>query len=144
MTIVALSICIGAYDTVVCVYLYTHVLDVMLTPVLFFKCLSDETRLRCVTLLQKEGTLCVCELTAALALSQPKISRHLAFLRQCGLLQDSREGHWVFYQINPALPGWSSPLLAHALAAVESTGQFKLDLQRLQQMENRPDSKICC
>ncbi|MEE9396507.1 MAG: metalloregulator ArsR/SmtB family transcription factor [Methylococcales bacterium] len=116
----------------------------MLTPAQFFKCLSDDTRLRCITLLQKEGKLCVCELTAALALSQPKISRHLASLRQCGLLQDSREGQWVYYQINPAVPAWTAPLLINALAAVESTDQFSIDQGRLQQMENRPDTALCC
>ncbi len=115
-----------------------------MSPVKFFKCLSDETRLRCVALLQKEGKLCVCELTAALALSQPKISRHLAFLRQTGLLQDSREGQWVYYQINPALPEWSVPILNNMLAAVESTDFFYQDLKRLQCMANRPDSASCC
>jgi ArsR family transcriptional regulator, arsenate/arsenite/antimonite-responsive transcriptional repressor len=116
----------------------------MISPAQFFKCLSDDTRLRCVTLLQKEGKLCVCELTAALGLSQPKISRHLASLRQCGLLQDSREGQWVYYQINPKLPDWTSTLLKDALEAVESTGHFKQDLERLQHMENRPDTLMCC
>ena len=116
----------------------------MISPAQFFKCLSDDTRLRCVTLLQKEGKLCVCELTTALDLSQPKISRHLASLRQCGLLQDSREGQWVFYQINPKLPDWTSPLLSNALVAVELTDLFKADLQRLRQMENRPDIALCC
>jgi ArsR family transcriptional regulator len=116
----------------------------MISPAQFFKCLSDDTRLRCVTLLQKEGKLCVCELTTALDLSQPKISRHLASLRQCGLLQDSREGQWVYYQINPKLPGWTTLLLENALVAVESASTFKIDLQRLQQMENRPDSVVCC
>jgi len=116
----------------------------MISPTQFFKCLSDDTRLRCVTLLQKEGKLCVCELTTALGLSQPKISRHLASLRQCGLLLDSREEQWVFYQINPKLPDWTSPLLNNALLAVELTDIFKADLQRLQRMENRPDTGICC
>jgi ArsR family transcriptional regulator len=116
----------------------------MLSPAQFFKCLSDDTRLRCNTLLQKEGKLCVCELTAALAVSQPKISRHLASLRQCGLLQDSREGQWVYYQINPELPDWTSPLLKNALAAVELSHAFATDQERLQQMENRPDAAICC
>jgi len=106
----------------------------MISPVLFFKCLSDDTRLRCVTLLQKEGKLCVCELTAALDLSQPKISRHLASLRQCGLLQDSREGQWVYYQINPKLPDWTLPLLSDALLAVLPTRVFQADLQRLRQL----------
>ncbi|MGZ8191702.1 MAG: metalloregulator ArsR/SmtB family transcription factor [Methylococcaceae bacterium] len=102
----------------------------MITPTVFFKCLADETRLRCVTLLQKKGKLCVCELTAALDLSQPKISRHLAQLRQCGLLLDSREGQWVYYQINPQLPDWAFPMLDNALAAAETTGQFQQDLER--------------
>lgn len=130
------------------IYIIFHIPTIefgtMLTPAQVFKCLSDDTRLRCVTLLQKEGKLCVCELTAALDLSQPKISRHLAQLRQCGLLQDSREGQWVYYQISPMLPGWAVPILQNALLAVQASGQIQLDLQRLQQMENRPDMAICC
>jgi ArsR family transcriptional regulator len=114
-----------------------------MTPAQFFKCLSDETRLRCVALLQKQGKLCVCELTAALDLSQPKISRHLALLRQCGLLLDSREGQWVYYQINSKLPDWALPLLANALTAVEITGQFQNDLERLHEMANRPEMTMC-
>ena len=116
----------------------------MIQPAQFFKCLADDTRLRCITLLQKEGKLCVCELTFALNLSQPKISRHLASLRQCGLLQDSREGQWVFYQISPNLPDWTAPLLINALAAVTLTDSFNIDLGRLRRMENRPDTAGCC
>jgi len=115
-----------------------------MTPTQFFKCLADETRLRCITLLQHEGRLCVCELTAALALSQPKISRHLASLRQCGMLLDSREGQWVFYQINPDLPAWTQPVLQAALLAVANNGQLTEDLERLKKMTNRPDSAVCC
>ena len=114
-----------------------------MSPAQFFKCLSDETRLRCVALLQKQGKLCVCELTAALDLSQPKISRHLALLRQCGLLLDSREGQWVYYQINPMLPDWAFPILENALTAVEITGQFQNDLERLHNLEGRPDLAAC-
>ncbi len=113
-------------------------------PSLLFKCLSDNTRLRCVTLLQQEGRLCVCELTVALELSQPKISRHLAFLRQSGLLQDSREGQWVYYQIHPGLPGWAFPILENALVAVQQEPQFQQDQKRLKEMENRPEKLICC
>ena len=115
-----------------------------MSPSQFFKCLSDETRLRCITLLQKEGKLCVCELTASLGLSQPKISRHLASLRQCGLLQDSRSGQWVFYQINPRLPDWIKPILKNTLSAVETTLIFKKDLERLKNMKNRPNTTTCC
>lgn len=115
-----------------------------MSPALFFKCLSDDTRLRCVTLLQKQGKLCVCELTAALDLSQPKISRHLASLRQCGLLLDSREGQWVYYQINPKLPDWAFPILHNALAAVENDPLFHQDMERLHNMECRPEMAAGC
>jgi ArsR family transcriptional regulator len=113
-------------------------------PLSFFKCLSDQTRLRCVALLQREGRLCVCELTAALALSQPKISRHLAYLRQQGLLVDSRQGQWVFYQINTQLPLWAMTLLEGMLQAVECEAVFSEDLTRLQKMTDRPASTVCC
>lgn len=115
-----------------------------MSPAQFFKCLSDETRLRCVALLQKQGKLCVCELTAALDLSQPKISRHLALLRQCGLLLDSREGQWVYYQINPKLPDWAFPILVNALAAVENGSLFHKDLKRLHNMEGRSEMAMHC
>lgn len=115
----------------------------MLSPSQFFKCLSDETRLRCVTLLQKEGKLCVCELTAALELSQPKISRHLAHLRQHGLLLDSREGQWVYYQINPELPEWAPALLRETLKAAENGAAFQQDLSRLHDMAHRPEQAVC-
>ncbi|GAB4360717.1 MAG: metalloregulator ArsR/SmtB family transcription factor [Methylohalobius sp. ZOD2] len=115
----------------------------MLSLVQFFKCLSDDTRLRCVTLLHQEGKLCVCELTTALDLSQPKISRHLALLRQSSLLLDSREGQWVYYRINPNLPWWAYPLLDDALKAVQASESFGNDLDRLRQMDCRPDMAVC-
>lgn len=116
----------------------------MLTPTLLCKCLADETRLRCLTLLHTEGKLCVCELTWALDLLQPKISRHLALLRQNQILLDSREGQWVYYQLNPNLPEWAATLIGIA------TQQFALDAipqqdkQRLQGMTERPDTIRCC
>jgi ArsR family transcriptional regulator len=64
-------------------------------------------------------------------------------LRQCGLLLDSREGSWVYYQINPTLPDWAFPILANALTAVEITGQFQADWDRLPKMASRPDVVLC-
>jgi ArsR family transcriptional regulator len=69
-----------------------------------FRLLADTTRLRVVMLLQA-GELCICELTHALDLSQPKISRHLAHLREGGLLLTRRDGLWMYYRINPDRPG---------------------------------------
>ncbi len=63
-----------------------------------FKALGDETRLRILKLLLKRE-LCVCELEAALSLTQSKVSRHLTVLRSVGLVEDRREGTWIFYSL---------------------------------------------
>lgn len=115
----------------------------MLLPEDYFKALSDETRLRCLMLLYTEGELCVCELTAALELSQPKISRHLAPLRHHGILQDSRTGQWVYYKVNPGLPEWALSVLAATTQATENKLIYQQDLLRLKSMNERPQ-KNCC
>jgi len=77
-----------------------------MTPAQILKCLSDDTRLSRTLPIQQEGEVCVCELMEALEQSQPKISRHLAQLRNCGLLVDRRQQQWVFYSLHPNLPEW--------------------------------------
>ena len=111
-------------------------------PIQFFKCLAEETRLKCVMLIQQEGELCVCELTAALQESQPKVSRHLAQLRECDLLLDRRQGQWIFYRINPKLPGWATQVITET---VTGNAQFLKDsLKQLDRMGDRPDRKKAC
>lgn len=63
-----------------------------------FKALSDETRLRILSLLAR-GELCVCDLMAILDLPQSTVSRHLAYLRNAGLVEDRRQGVWMFYRL---------------------------------------------
>ncbi len=63
-----------------------------------FKALADPTRLRIIKLLE-HGELCVCQLTAALQMGQSRISRHLAILKQAGLIEDRRAGKWVHYRL---------------------------------------------
>lgn len=116
----------------------------MLPPATYFKCLSDETRLRCMLLLHSQGELCVCELTHALDLSQPKISRHLAQLRQYGLLLDSRRGQWVYYRLNPDLPQWALRVLDFSTSATQADDLYQIDLTRLNTMSDRPAEPICC
>ena len=101
-----------------------------------FKCLADETRLKTVLLIADQGELCVCELTAALQLSQPKVSRHLAQLRDCELLTARRAGQWVYYSINPGLPDWVAGVIA---AAAGDNQQLTAGCcQRLRAMGDRP------
>ncbi len=83
----------------------------MIKPDEFFHLLSDETRLRCLMLLEAKGELCVCDLTATLKMIQPKISRHLAILRKSGIVLDNRKGVWIYYKINPKLPEWARKIL---------------------------------
>ena len=85
-----------------------------LTPLQRFKNLSDETRLGIVLLLKEMGELCVCDLCAALDQSQPKISRHLAMLRESGLLLDRKQGKWVHYRLSPHMPAWAAQVIAQA------------------------------
>ena len=99
-------------------------------PHLFFKMLSDETRLRCLLLLAREGSLCVCELMDALEESQPKISRHLAQLRQSGVLLDERRGQWVYYQISSELPEWLSNVIDGIATSESLKVQYQADIER--------------
>lgn len=85
-----------------------------LTPLQLFKNLSDETRLGIVLLLKEMGELCVCDLCAALDQSQPKISRHLAMLRESGLLLDRKQGKWVHYRLSPHMPAWAAQVIEQA------------------------------
>ncbi|WP_444931077.1 metalloregulator ArsR/SmtB family transcription factor [Microbulbifer sp. SSSA002] len=114
-----------------------------MNPVQFYKCLADDTRLRTLLLIAHEEELCVCELTTALELSQPKISRHLALLRSSDLLQDRRQGQWVFYRINPDLSAWAKSVLFDTLQANQHF--ITEDLNNLIQMGDRPErTSLCC
>ena len=89
-------------------------LMITLTPLQLFKNLSDETRLNIILLLRESGELCVCELCDTLNESQPKISRHLAMLRESGLLLDRRVGKWIHYRLSPHIPAWAATVIEQA------------------------------
>ena len=109
----------------------------------FFQLLSDDTRLRCLLLMQQEGELCVCELVHALGLIQPKVSRHLAALRDCGVVTDRRSGQWVYYQIDPDLPAWAREVIETTVSEAASREPFTNDMAVLEQMPNRPGAVRC-
>jgi ArsR family transcriptional regulator, arsenate/arsenite/antimonite-responsive transcriptional repressor len=67
--------------------------------VTIFKALSDETRLRIIKLLE-QGELCVCDITAALDIVQPKVSFHLSALKEAGLIKDRKQGKWIHYSLS--------------------------------------------
>lgn len=108
-----------------------------------FRALADPTRLRCLLLLHREGELCVCELTHALDESQPKISRHLAQLREAGIVSDRRQGLWVHYRLHPELPAWAQAVLHATVDGVAGAAPFAADHAALCEMPNRPGASRC-
>lgn len=112
-------------------------------PTDLFSALSNDTRLRCVILLVEHEELCVCELTHATGAAQPHVSRHLAQLRELGLVSDRREGLWVYYRIQRALPAWARKILEDTAAGVRMRSPFAEDAQALASMPNRPSAPRC-
>lgn len=105
-----------------------------MNPITFFKCLADKTRLMCLLLMDTKGELCVCDLTQALNVSQPKISRHLANLRNCGLVNSRKQDQWVYYCIHPELDDWAKQVIVQTRQA--NANFMKTCLQRLEQYKN--------
>ncbi|ALH95700.1 ArsR/SmtB family transcription factor [Acinetobacter equi] len=94
----------------------------------FFKCLSDSTRLDILKIILERHNVCVCEITEILQLSQPKISRHLALLRNLLIVLDERKGQWVYYRLNPDLPEWATSILNVLKDEVLSTPSNNLSI----------------
>jgi ArsR family transcriptional regulator len=109
----------------------------------FFAALSHQTRLRCLLLLLAHGELCVCELTHALEVAQPAMSRHLAMLRDNGLVLDRREGLWIHYRVHPDLPKWAVEVLQDTAAGLKDTEPYVADTATLVAMPNRPGASRC-
>ncbi len=123
------------------IYDQAYIIMAVMEPTTLFSILSDSTRLRALMLIQAEGEVCVCELTYALDESQPKISRHLALMRNSGIVKSRREGTWMHYRINPCLPGWSKELIKHVFGELIELRPYTDDSKKLQQMNNRPGRK---
>lgn len=107
----------------------------------FFDVLSDDTRRRLLALLLKEGELCVCELGSALDMVQPKVSRHLAVMREAEVLGQRREGTWVYYRLHPHLPLWAARTLELMVQGLPED-PLRQDAARLAAMADRPAR--CC
>jgi len=101
---------------------------------IFFAALSDENRLRLLYLM-KEGEICVCYLQGVLQTNQPKISRHLAYLRKAGLVEARREGRWMHYRLSK-LDNDLKTVLDKTLNSIGKETKITNDIHRLK--------KICC
>lgn len=95
-------------------------------PVHLFKALSDQTRLSIVMFLREADELCVCDLCAVTGESQPKTSRHMALLRESGLVLDRKDGKWVYYRLSPAIPAWAAAIIDSSWNCLREETRLKL------------------
>jgi len=100
-----------------------------------FAALADRTRLRLLNLMNGRE-VCVCYFVEILQQSQPKISRHLAYLRNAGIVFARREGKWMHYSIEPPEDAGAEAVLNAALTSLKSDHAMQADLVRL--------TKACC
>ena len=102
---------------------------------LFFAALADRTRLRLINLMGAEE-VCVCFFVEVLKTNQPKISRHLAYLRRAGLVSDRKDGKWVHYRVaEPSEPN-GARILREVLAWLKDDPEMRRDRERL--------VEVCC
>ncbi len=97
-----------------------------------FVVLSDANRRRILALLRHCDELCVCQLMAALALPQPKVSRYLAQIRAVGLVSCRKERTWMHYRLQPDLPPWIVHLLDELRHEPQGAAQLQSDLARIE------------
>lgn len=100
-----------------------------------FAALSDRTRLRLLNLMDGRE-VCVCYFVGILGQSQPKISRHLAYLRRAGVVAARREGKWMHYRIVEPSHAGAARLLREALSVIREEKRMQADRARL--------GKACC
>lgn len=115
----------------------------MFKSVQLFRALADETRLRILNLLVR-GELCVCEFTGVLGIGQSKASRHLAYLRNAGLVIDRRDGAWMYYSLAQADGAIHRRILELLSEAQGEMPQAVADLRTLDDMRKRGELCIRC
>ncbi len=108
-------------------------------PDQLFKAFADETRVRILNLLA-QGEQCVCEFQQALRVPQPTISRHLAYLRRAGLVEEHRQGKWVIYSLAPARSAVHASLLRCVRGCFREVELVQRDTERRRKLR----SPRCC
>ncbi len=112
------------------------------TPVdRLFRAFSDRTRLRILHLL-RGGELCVCDLVSVIDAPQPKISRHLAYLRRAGLVLARKDGLWTHYRLAPARNAFHKKLLECLANCFHDVPELAQDAELLRKIKLR--KAACC
>ena len=100
-----------------------------------FRALSDRTRLRILNLV-KDQEVCVCHFAEVFGTNQPKISRHLAYLRRAGLVHARRDGKWMHYSLLKPASTAAARILHDSLSLLQQDEQIARDSKKLE--------KVCC
>lgn len=107
----------------------------------FFLALSDKTRLRLLNLIG-EDEVCVCFFVAVLGEGQPKISRHLAYLRRAGIVSARREGKWMHYRLAQPPDPYAARTLRDVLAWLKADKKMQRDQARMVKMCAAPSLPV--
>lgn len=102
---------------------------------LLFRALADITRLRLLNLMG-DGEVCVCFFVEVLGTNQPKISRHLAYLRRAGVVEARREGKWMHYKVVEPPDPHAARIFREVRAWLRDDADMRIDRERL--------VKVCC
>lgn len=107
----------------------------------FYMALADKTRLRLLNLMRDEE-VCVCFFTEVLGDSQPKISRHLAYLRNAGIVKARREGKWMHYSIVEPDAEGGKKVLNEALAWLDDQDEMRTERERYKMICGAPEMLV--
>ena len=108
---------------------------------LFFAALADRTRLRLLNLM-RGGEVCVCFFAEALGTNNPKISRHLAYLKRASLVSGRRDGKWMHYQISEPSDPAAAEVFAATMKMLDADMEMKNDRKRLENFCCSPDALV--
>jgi ArsR family transcriptional regulator, arsenate/arsenite/antimonite-responsive transcriptional repressor len=98
------------------------------------KACADPTRVRLLNLLAREGEVCVCHLVDVLETNQPKVSRHLAYLKRVGLVKDRKDGLWVHYRLSSTLGEHAQRLIACLNSCAAEVPEMQGDVDTLRRI----------
>jgi len=115
----------------------------MKTTAKLFKSLADETRLRLIVLLQGGLEHCVCDLLHALDMPQSTVSRHLAYLKRHGWLEDRRGGVWMYYSLKKEMDGFLQAQLVLLVTRLAGSEVCRRDRERLETYLRSKEATAC-
>jgi len=115
----------------------------MQTTAELFKSLADETRLRLLVLLKGGNEYCVCDLMQALDMPQSTVSRHLAYLKRNGWLQDRRGGVWMYYSLKREMDAFLQAQLLLVISQLANSALCQADRGRLENYLRNKDMTAC-